>query len=171
MQWPSTDLTNMTNVDGRQVYMVTYIRSPAQALRFSYGRGEREARVSGKGPWERYRRQAKPVAPNVKRRIALLTSEHTTTINRKDLLGNSRRSPGIILKDFSNIYWMRPRIVWRIIQIEQDVNSLRDLHKSVERSSVRKMKLSTACQLLAHCLHLQMKTQNCFPKAQSQYRH
>ena len=104
MQWPSTDLTNMTNVDGRQVYMVTYIRSPAQALRFSYGRGEREARVTGKGPWERYRRQAKPVAPNVKRRIALLTSEHTTTINRKDLLGNSRRSPGIILKDFSNIY-------------------------------------------------------------------
>ena len=59
----------------------------------------------------------------------------------------------------------------RIIQIEQDVNSLRDLHKSVERSSVRKMKLSAACQLLAHCLHLQMKTQNCFPKAQLQYRH
>ena len=33
---------------------------PPQALRFSQGRGERLV-ISRKGPWEKYKRQAKPV--------------------------------------------------------------------------------------------------------------
>ena len=91
MQWPSTDLTNMTNVDGRQVYMVTYISLLLR--RFVFRIIELSAKsellvMNRKEPWERYRRQAKPMAPNAKKPIALLTSEHTTKTKRNDLLGN-----------------------------------------------------------------------------------
>ena len=105
MQWPSTDLTNMTNVDGRKINMATCLLLRRFVFRMVEASAKSELKgMNRKGSWERYRRQAKPMAPNAKRRIALLTSEHTTTTNRKDLLGNLGRSPGIILKDFSNIY-------------------------------------------------------------------
>ena len=103
MQWSSTDLTNMTNVDGRQVYMMTYFSLLLR--RFVFRMVEASAKsellvTNRKGPWKKKRRQAKPMAPNAKGRIALLTSEHTTTTNRKDLLGDVGRLPRIILKKF-----------------------------------------------------------------------
>ena len=104
MQWSSTDLTNMTNVDGRQVYMVTYFSLLLRRFVFRMVEVSVKSELlvtNRKGPWKKKkRRQAKPMAPNAKRRIALLTSEHTTTTNRKDLLGDVGRSPRIILKKF-----------------------------------------------------------------------
>ena len=174
MQWSSTDLTNMTNVDGRQVYMVTYFSLLLR--RFVFRMVEASAKsellvTNRKGPWKKKKTAGEAHGSQCKKTNCIANKWTHNNDKQKGSFRWCREITSDNIEEISNIYWMRLRIVSRIIQIEQDVNSLRDLHKSVERSSVRKLKLSTACQLLAHCLHLQMTTQNCFPKAQSQYRH
>ena len=82
---PSTDLTNMTNVDGRKANLVTCMSLLLRRLFFSYGRGECETRVTGdqlQGTVEKVQTAGEAYGSQCKKTNYIATCEHTTTTDR-----------------------------------------------------------------------------------------